>query len=240
MRILNLGCGARICPAAINIDWSFYLRLKQEKWGWALARSLLRVMRLADLKDLPKNIMIHDLSKGIPFPDNSIDVVYHSHLLEHLERHAAPRFLLEVKRVLKPGGVQRIVLPDFEKLCRDYIAHCDDGVEGIEECARHENYIAAVIEQCVRREAYETSQREGWRRRLENLFLGDARKRGETHQWMYDRTTITTLLREAGFRDIRVESYNSSRINEWDAIGLDLDANGKEYIPRSLYVECLA
>ena len=57
--------------------------------------------------------MVHDLSKGIPFDDNSVDVVYHSHLLEHIDRKNVPTFLKEIRRVLKPRGIHRIVVRIF-------------------------------------------------------------------------------------------------------------------------------
>jgi hypothetical protein len=69
--------------------------------------------------------MDHDLSKGIPFESDSVDAVCHSHVLEHLDRPVAGAFLKETLRVLKPGGIYRIVVPDFEFLCREDVMHFD-------------------------------------------------------------------------------------------------------------------
>ncbi|WP_041470490.1 class I SAM-dependent methyltransferase [Chloroflexus aggregans] len=97
-----------------------YARLKQSRLGRLLAPLLLDAERYARFRALPSNIRAHNLAKGIPFPDNSIDIVYHSHVLEHLDREIAEKFMHEVRRVLRPHGIQRIVVPDFEQLCRDY------------------------------------------------------------------------------------------------------------------------
>ena len=181
--------------------------------------------------------MVHDLRKGIPFESESVDVVYHSHLLEHLDRDVAERFLIEAKRVLKPGGIQRIVVPDFEKLARGYIAHLARCAEEPNEHARHEIYIAAMIEQSVRRESRGPSEQSPLRRRIENVLLGDARRRGETHQWMYDRISLGTLLVRLGFRDPRVHQYHSSGVAGWNRYGLDVDEQGRQYKLESLYLE---
>lgn len=242
MKILNLGCGTKTTsdPRVVNVDWSIYLRVKRNRILRMVGPLFFNAYRLQQFRSLPDNILFHDLSTGIPFESASIDVVYHSHLLEHLDRPVARSFLAEVRRVLKPGGIQRIVVPDLERLCREYLDHvaqCErDGREG----EKHDEYIASIIEQCVRKEALGTSKQTSLRRRVENLLLGDARSRGETHQWMYDRTTLTQLLTEAGYRPSRVVTYNESLVLGWNDIGLDLNEFGNEHKPGSLYVEAQA
>jgi predicted SAM-dependent methyltransferase len=65
-----------------------------------------------------------DFSKGIPFPfeDNSIKGVYTSHCLEHLSERQVSNILKESYRILKPGGVIRITLPDMDKMFDAYEA----------------------------------------------------------------------------------------------------------------------
>ncbi|MEO1054473.1 MAG: methyltransferase domain-containing protein, partial [Bacteroidota bacterium] len=125
MRILNLGCGTKTSDkeGVVNIDWSIYLRLKKSKLLKLFAPLVLRGVRMERFRALPDNVMVHNLSKGIPFDSNSVDMVYHSHLFEHLDRDIAEGFLNEVKRVLKPGGIHRIVVPDMEYLCKAYLTH---------------------------------------------------------------------------------------------------------------------
>jgi predicted SAM-dependent methyltransferase len=235
VKIINLGCGTKTSQKTVNIDWSVYLRIKNNRFLFFIAQYFLKGERLAKLINLPDNIMVHDLRKGIPFRTNSIDVVYHSHVLEHLDRDHAIFFLKEALRALKPGGILRIVVPDFERLCRTYLNHIE--LCEVNNVKDHDTYIANIIEQMVRKEAYGTSKQNIFRRFIENLFLGDARKRGETHQWMYDRINLPNLLKNIGFEDSNILDYKSSSIPDWSSIGLDLDDFGKEYKPGSLYVE---
>src|ERR1700730_18031191 len=77
---LNLGCGVRFDPSWVNVD----------------------------LADLP-GVMRCDLRDGIRCPDGSFGVVYHSRLLEHVPREQTPTFLMECNRILRPGGIIRVV-----------------------------------------------------------------------------------------------------------------------------------
>jgi SAM-dependent methyltransferase len=239
MLILNLGCGTRTAahPDVVNVDWSLNIRIKKSRLLRLVALPLLDARRRSRLDQMKGELLAHDLSKGIPFASDSVDIVYHSHVLEHLDRPIAERFLAETLRVLKPGGISRIVVPDFEALCRAYLEHFERCQHEPREAARHEEFVAGVLEQSVRREAAGAHGRTGIRRVLEQWLLGDARHRGETHQWMYDRISLPHLLRTVGYRDTAVESWTSSRIPGWDAIALDRDEHGGEYTPGSLYVE---
>lgn len=239
MKILNLGCGTKTSnnPDVVNIDWSIYLQLKQSKTLKPFVPLLVRGERLKRLKSLPDNIMVHNLAKGIPFDSDSVDVVYHSHMIEHLDRDVALGFLIEVKRVLKPKGIHRIVVPDLEKACRAYMSHISLCDENPDESKNHDSYVAILIEQSVRREASGTIKQNSLRRFIENLVLGDARRRGETHQWMYDRINLKEKLINTGYIETYVQDYNTSQIPNWNDYGLDVDENGHQYKPESLYIE---
>lgn len=223
----------------INVDWSIYLRLRQIRILRPLAPLFVKGERLERFGSLSDTIMVHDVTRGMPFSSDSIDVVYHSHMLEHLDRDVAERFLIEVKRVLRPGGTHRIVVPDFEQACRAYLAHVSTCETSPDESSDHDSYIARLLEQSVRIEAHGTSQQRSLRRLVENLVLGDARRRGETHQWMYDRISLSEKLTSTGHREVLVQDYNSSRIPNWNEYALDLDEEGNQYKPGSLYVEAL-
>jgi len=54
------------------------------------------------------------------FKDDSIDLIYASHLLEHFKRNEVPRVLFEWNRVLKRDGILRIAVPDFDKIVHVY------------------------------------------------------------------------------------------------------------------------
>src|SRR3989344_3503058 len=68
-----------------------------------------------DFKKTSQTDVIHDLNKGkLPFKDNTFDVVYTHHVLEHIE-NIVP-VLLDVYRVLKKGGYFLIVCPHISYL----------------------------------------------------------------------------------------------------------------------------
>jgi SAM-dependent methyltransferase len=239
MRILNLGCGTKTSnkPDVINIDWSVYLRLRKVKALRPLVPIFVRGERLRKFNSLAENIVCHNIAKGIPFDSDSVDVVYHSHMLEHLDRGVAEEFLMEVKRVLKPGGIHRIVVPDFEKSVRAYIAHIESCDADPTESINHDSYVSELLEQSVRREASSTSHQNSLSRFFENLILGDARRRGETHQWMYDRINLNSKLLDIGYKEVHIQDYKTSLIPNWNDYGLDVDEHGKQYITQSMYME---
>jgi predicted SAM-dependent methyltransferase len=61
-----------------------------------------------------------NLARPLPFPDSSADGVFHEHLLEHLPLADGRAFMRECHRVLKPGAVLRVGVPDAGRLLRSY------------------------------------------------------------------------------------------------------------------------
>jgi predicted SAM-dependent methyltransferase len=210
MLILNLGCGTRTSPHpdVVNVDWTLNIRIKKSRLLRMAVSPILDARRRSRLDQMAGHLLAHDLSKGIPFDSGSVDAVYHSHVLEHLDRSIARSFLEETRRVLKPGGLCRIVVPDFEFLCRAYVRHLDECQSDPRQKASHEDFV-----------------------------LGDARRRGETHQWMYDAVTLPHILEGLGYGQIAIQTWSSSAIPDWHEIGLDRNSEGGEYKPHSLYVE---
>ena len=51
---------------------------------------------------------------NLPYDDNSVDLIYASHVIEYFDRHGVKYYLKEWIRKLKPNGVLRIAVPDFE------------------------------------------------------------------------------------------------------------------------------
>jgi len=99
MKILNVGCGGNRLPDPfINID---SLRSQFEE-------GCIEMKQL----DLVENYIDHDLRKGLPFSDNSVDGVLASHFLEHLDLQEAWKFVAECYRVLKPEGVMVASVPN--------------------------------------------------------------------------------------------------------------------------------
>lgn len=241
MKILNLGCGGKPSPHTdvLNIDWSISLRLKKSIIMRRIAPLYLSGERLIEFQTVPDNILVQDVSSGLPFEDNTIDMVYHCHVLEHIDRDKVAGFLLEVKRVLRTGGIHRIVVPDFEPRVKQYASHLKLARENPALRGDHDHYISALLEQSVRKESYGTSQQPSLRRWLENWIFGDARRRGETHQWMYDTVNLSWLLEQAGYSSVHERSYEMSALPHWSEYGLDLSEGGSEYKPESIYLEAV-
>jgi len=57
---------------------------------------------------------------GLPYEDNTFDVVYSSHFIEHIPVDQIELFFDDVYRILKPGGLIRLVTPDLEFLNNEY------------------------------------------------------------------------------------------------------------------------
>tara|TARA_Y100000361_G_scaffold152981_1_gene173685 strand:- start:1770 stop:2324 length:555 start_codon:yes stop_codon:yes gene_type:complete len=62
----------------------------------------------------------HDITK-LPYEDESVDLIYASHVLEYFDREEVVSVLQEWTRVLKKGGVLRIAVPDFETMAIMYV-----------------------------------------------------------------------------------------------------------------------
>src|ERR1051325_1885067 len=69
------------------------------------------------------DIMIANLTRPLPLPKQSVDVVYSSHTLEHLYVEDAKLLVKEIHRILKPGGLCRIVVPDGQNAVNERVIH---------------------------------------------------------------------------------------------------------------------
>jgi len=238
--LINLGCGIRVHPKWTNVDFTPYTQLRKRLW---LAKLLHKTGILSDLRwhrlnELPENICSWNFMRGIPFPNDSFDAVYHSHFLEHLNKDDAPDFLLECYRVCKPNGIIRIVVPDLEGIISKYM----DAINGIgakREGAweAYDTTLYDLFDQMVRFNSVGTQQQKKWIAKVERMLRGGPGKVGELHRWMYDRHSLSRLLCEAGFADIQQHSYNTSGILNMNGYDLDIQNDGKEYKKRSLYME---
>lgn len=80
----------------------------------------------------------------LPFEDGSIDAVFSSHFFEHVEDAVALNLFAEARRVLRPGKVLRIAVPDFELALARYAARDHGFFDGgdVGFAARYENWEA--------------------------------------------------------------------------------------------------
>lgn len=61
-----------------------------------------------------------DVTKGLPYADNTVDGIYSEHFIEHLNQTEILSFLRECRRVLKPEGRIRIATPDLDEIVSQY------------------------------------------------------------------------------------------------------------------------
>jgi len=61
-----------------------------------------------------------NLTKPLPFADDSIEAIFSSHVLEHLFMDEVEKLIVEFYRTLQKGGVCRVVVPDLEKIITKY------------------------------------------------------------------------------------------------------------------------
>lgn len=116
---VNLGCGLAVAPGWVNIDGSLNALVASmpvacHKIAYRFTGAARYYARDNYLDLLGSGAWVHhDLKYGIPLRDGSADFVYSSHFLEHMSRTDATHLLRESFRVLKPGGVVRVVVPDL-------------------------------------------------------------------------------------------------------------------------------
>jgi len=117
---INLGCGLAVAEGWINIDGSLNALIANlpgtiHRLAYRLTGANRYYSEQEYCRLLGNHFFIHhDLAYGIPLADGSTDFVYSSHFLEHLFRKDAENLIRESYRVLKPGGVVRIAVPDLE------------------------------------------------------------------------------------------------------------------------------
>jgi hypothetical protein len=113
---LNLGCGARVIEGWINVDYGVGARFAKLPWFRAV-NSRLKLFH----SDWDPRIFIHDLRRPFPWETETVGVVYSSHTLEHLSREEGLAFLGECQRVLRRGGIIRILVPDLAHIVSEYL-----------------------------------------------------------------------------------------------------------------------
>jgi SAM-dependent methyltransferase len=237
---LNVGCGTRTRPDWNNLDRSPYGRLVRHPLLAAAIKRLgvLSTDRYERLQQVDRNLICHDARQGLPFPHETFDLVYSSHFLGVIEREEVPGLLAECLRVLKGGGVIRLVVGDLKLFARHYldaVAALEAAGDGAER--RHDDAVDRLFELMARRRPRGTSGQPLPVRALERLLRGNADDQGESLRWQYDEHSLGRLLREAGFEEVGPRQAAVSRVEGWKEFGLDVREDGSVYKPGSLYME---
>jgi predicted SAM-dependent methyltransferase len=189
---LNIGCGTSGIKGWVNIDNSPSILLSRLPFGRRIFRT----------PDWPPGVRRADVRKCIPFSDSSVLYIYSSHTFEHFTYEESLTVAKECFRVLKPGGILRIVVPDLGTIVRDYLA------DTANPKASHRFVGRLLLTSGVR----------------------DVLHPGAHHKQMFDAASLPYLLLEAGFSQTAVSAFGSSRIPEIADIELESRRSESLYV----------
>ena len=174
----HVGCGGVLVEGFLNIDGEE------------------AVVPGAPLADVPVRVgtnpetyfLKHELRSGVPATSNSLDFIYHSHFLEHLDDREGRTFLQECHRVLKPGKRMRVAVPDLNLWIGNYVSGNQ---------AFFDWYRKTYLGDDARR--YPTHG---------SVFMGMVYNWG--HRMAYDFDTLSALLTQCGFDGVEVQDWGVS------------------------------
>lgn len=164
---LNCGCGPNVKPGWVNIDL------------------------------FNANADFHlDLRCPLPFDNGTTSIVYSEHFFEHLEYPGeTATFLSEALRVLQPGGVFRVGVPDTEWPLAAY-------------AAGDEHYFKLA------RECWDPPWCDTRMHSINYHF-----RQGNEHKYAYDYETLERILTAAGFSAVARSDFNPTFDTESRRIG---------------------
>jgi SAM-dependent methyltransferase len=189
---VQYGCGLSCPEGWINFDASPVLRLQKLPVVGGVVRRYTT--------PFPPAVRYGDIVGGLPFPDNSVDHVYASHVLEHLSLSDFERAVQNTHRMLKQGGVFRLIVPDLEYRARRYLEKIDGG-----DSAASIWFMRATLL--------------GLEKRPRSI-MGFARNLigNSAHLWMWDRHSIAEVLTKVGFINVRRCQIGDSLISAFTAV----------------------
>ena len=207
---INVGCGKSPTEGYLNLDNSKSLIIARYPiiYNFLKFFKILKPEQIEYIEFCKKNkTTFADVTKKLNFDDNSIEVIYSSHMLEHLSRENAVFFLNEARRTLMKGGVLRIVVPDLKIHINEYIKF-----EDADRFMTNLHVVSPPFRNLIEKI---------------NLIINGYRH----HQWMYDSKSIIKLLESLNFKDVTVLAPGKTFIK--NSGKLDLFERRSE----SLYVE---
>ena len=116
---LHIGAFDYVMPGWINTDITPHIFVSKIPFVPLIMYKLGLISKeryIEHKKGVFKNLYYMDLTKQLPLKDNSVEAVFSSHVFEHLFIDEVELLIHEIKRVLIPGGICRIVVPDLEKI----------------------------------------------------------------------------------------------------------------------------
>jgi SAM-dependent methyltransferase len=200
-QLLHLGCGLFAPAEWINVDGSLNAWFAQHPGLRRLCGALHLAPRSQTEIPWPRNVRIANLRKRLPFETGSMDAVYASHVLEHLFRNDALALLRECYRMLKPGGLCRMLVPDLTTIIGEYL--------GQQTLPGEVGAKGDPARKLCRRLAMRAESRP----RGSLIYrLYTALTDFHEHKWMYDGPSLVNILAEAGFTACKERAYLESDI----------------------------
>ncbi|MBV9768253.1 MAG: methyltransferase domain-containing protein [Bryobacterales bacterium] len=178
---VQYGCGLSAPREWTNFDSSVTL-----KWERI---PVLGKLGTKNAQRFPRNVIQGDIVKGLPVPEASCSGVYASHVLEHLtlnEFHIAVR---NTKRLLRPGGIFRMLVPDLEWAAREYLRRLES-----RDLTANQFFLE---ETCLGKK----DRVRGLHGAIYNSLATSA------HGWMWDSLSLTGALDQHGFQSVRKCSF---------------------------------
>jgi predicted SAM-dependent methyltransferase len=184
MSYVQYGCGHSAPEGWTNFDSSPTLRIER----------LPLIGRFVQKNEsrFPDNVLVADIVRGLPVADGSADGVYASHVLEHLTRSDFETALQNTYRMLRSGGLFRLIVPDLEARARLYVSKLDAGQKDANDWFMLSTYLG------LSNRPHSLAAKAG-------RLLG-----GSLHLWMWDFSSMEAQLRRAGFVNIRRCSLGDS------------------------------
>jgi len=147
-------------------------------------------------------------AKNIHLPDQSVSVLFCSHMLEHVPHYRIQQVLLEFSRVLEVGGTLRLLTPDLEKVAKAYV-NKDDAFFKVakeeDESIRQDLGYGGMMMNFLISPGQDTVM---LTRDLKE-FVG-----GYAHHYSYDLEMMSLLLKKCGFDPIIRSDFCGSHIEE--------------------------
>jgi hypothetical protein len=172
---LHYGCGLAAGIGWHNCDASPTLRLQRLPLIGRVFQKWLKPR-------FPDAVVYGDIVRGLNLPPDSCEAIYCSHILEHLALKDLRIALQNTHHYLKPGGLFRLVVPDFEQLMATYQA----------------NPRPEALSNFLRYTFLGREQRpKGFTALIREHFSSPH------HLWMWDEKGLVAELVEAGFTNIR-------------------------------------
>ena len=213
MLILNVGCATSIVEGAINIDNSFSVFLSRHR----LIMRLFKAMHLLDEENISliqtaaEKGIVYGEATNLKYADESIDVVYTSHMFDFLCEKDARKFVADCFRILKTGGVLRVVVADFDHLMDNYKATGD-----ADDFLNKYHGRGGLYHNISRK------------RKIVNLLLGN-----DDRKWLYNGLTLKRFIEKNSDFDCYVLKAGETLIDFPTAIDLHEREN------QSVYLECV-